>query len=55
MDTLYDVVGYEGLYKINKNGDIRVNFYFAKSKYTLEQVIEYRNEKYIEYGLEKCD
>ena len=22
MDTLYDVVGYEGLYKINKNGDV---------------------------------
>ena len=22
MDTLYDVVGYEGLYKINKNGEV---------------------------------
>jgi len=22
MDTLYDVVGYEGLYQINKNGDV---------------------------------
>lgn len=22
MDTLYDVIGYEGLYKINKNGDV---------------------------------
>ena len=37
------------------NGDIRVNFCFAKSKYTLEQVIAFRDAKYIEYGLEKCD
>lgn len=22
MDTLYDIVGYEGLYKINKNGEV---------------------------------
>jgi hypothetical protein len=37
------------------NGDVRINMSFAKSKYTLEQVIAIRNQKYIEFGLEICD
>lgn len=28
---------------------------YNKSKYTLEEVVAFRNAKYIEYGLEKCD
>ena len=37
------------------NGDGRVNLCFAKSKYTLEQIVTIRNKKYIEFGLEICD
>ena len=37
MDTLYDVVGYEGLYQINKNGDVwscRSNRFLKHSQMT---------------------
>ena len=51
MDTLYDVVGYEGLYKINKNGDV----WGCKSKKILSAPLTGRDENslYHRLGLSK--
>ena len=33
----------------------KYNKSFSKTKYTLEEVVDFRNQKYIEFGLEKYD
>lgn len=50
MDTLYDVVGYEGLYKINKNGDVWV---ISQTKYKKSKFIKPITDKdgYYKIGL----
>ena len=47
MDTLYDVVGYEGLYKINKNGDI----WSCRYKMFMSATLTGRDENNLYYRL----
>ena len=58
--------GYKNIYTDTKGGyeywRIEINYNnntyrkrFNKTKYTLEEVVDFRNQKYIEFGLEKYD
>lgn len=51
MNTLYDVIGYEGLYKINKNGDVWSSRYKKFMSATLTGRDE--NNLYYRLGLRK--
>ena len=58
--------GYKNIHTIKNKGyeywRIEINYNnntynksFSKTKYTLEEVVDFRNQKYIEFGLEKYD
>ena len=58
--------GYKNIHTIKNKGyeywrikiiynNNKYNKSFSKTKYTLEEVVDFRNQKYIEFGLEKYD